>query len=1010
MSLPSTWRHFQLFDFLPIRDPHYKSDTPLYSDPLVSAFCSSQSFIVFAVQNSEIVLISKQLLDLVARFTAYDLDFRISFVRTLPHSNLLVTLAEKQGSPAHLKIWDLNKMVLLILPEAGADEVTKHKYVTNVHINNNGNSYPISCFTFNEALTCVGVGYTSGKVILVRGDLLRDRGLKQRVIYESPDPITGIHYNRFEQILYVTTTSKIITLLTSGRNQGKPLRVLSNRNGVDLECSDVEQRSAQLIVADVEGFRYYNHISKAHAVNFSIPKRKILRLFKDYILVVSPMEDQSAPKNTLTRLLVLDMHNMQISFSLTIPNLTISHVFQSSSDHDAYLLSTDGVLYKLHEKAINQQVEIVLQRGLFATALSMAKQYDLNSETLYRINLLNADALYEQQVYDSAIEKYMDCLPLLKEIQELNSTSDNSGSQENIDDFIIKVITNYKEVSNIHNMTKFLAKLYELQLSDSDHFTLLLCCYCKLKMTDELDKFIEGIDLRDEQVISSNKLDLSKLKFSLIINLFKECGYYPQVTKLLYKLNYPHLIVEIQLADLKQYENCMSYIRSLPVNELLGILIDYLKDLLDSMPIETTELLIDVFTGKYKPKLTYQLLGSSKTADKNSHSATKTDPSADVSSYSTFLTYLAGPLRQGAEEAPSSEKSASLNPTYLPPKPSLVFPCFINHTKEFIVFLEACLENFEKYQGSNEQRKEILTTLLELYLSMSVEDAGSAESWIQKASSILQDQSSFFHKQRVLLLAHIYNFQASQYFSEDSDIAFQESLFGSAQLKNDIPRAFQITKKYGENNHRLYKKMLKLVLSSKDNFDSISQKDKQFLLKNIVNHDLSSPIELINMLSAFDSAQIGLVKDILIDRIGRLNRDISNNHKLVDSYENESTKNSYELTQLMSKQAVLQNTVCTSCELKLDFPAIHFKCQHSYHGRCLDESAYIPDSISGKEQRCPLCVNDVITAKAVREKQLHSARDYKVFLNNLNDSSDRFKVITEYFGRGIMDDNLPTPV
>ena len=31
------------------------------------------------------------------------------------------------------------------------------------------NSYPISCFKFNYDLTCLAIGYTNGKVILVRG-------------------------------------------------------------------------------------------------------------------------------------------------------------------------------------------------------------------------------------------------------------------------------------------------------------------------------------------------------------------------------------------------------------------------------------------------------------------------------------------------------------------------------------------------------------------------------------------------------------------------------------------------------------------------------------------------------------------------------------------------------------------------------------------------------------------------------------------------------------------------
>ena len=69
------------------------------------------------------------------------------------------------------------------------------------------NSYPISCFKFNYDLTCLAIGYTNGKVILVRGFITRSRA-KQRLIYNSGnnDPITGVQFNETEQVLYVTTT------------------------------------------------------------------------------------------------------------------------------------------------------------------------------------------------------------------------------------------------------------------------------------------------------------------------------------------------------------------------------------------------------------------------------------------------------------------------------------------------------------------------------------------------------------------------------------------------------------------------------------------------------------------------------------------------------------------------------------------------------------------------------------------------------------------------------------
>ena len=51
----------------------------------------------------------------------------------------------------------------------------------------------------------------------MRGFITRSRA-KQRLIYNSGnnDPITGVQFNETEQVLYVTTTEKLLTVATTG--------------------------------------------------------------------------------------------------------------------------------------------------------------------------------------------------------------------------------------------------------------------------------------------------------------------------------------------------------------------------------------------------------------------------------------------------------------------------------------------------------------------------------------------------------------------------------------------------------------------------------------------------------------------------------------------------------------------------------------------------------------------------------------------------------------------------
>lgn len=1012
MSLPSSWRQFQLFDVTPIKDPNYGSENPLYSDHSLSAITSTASYLVIATKNSFIKLISKEF-SLLKTFIAYDLDYRIGYIKALPGSNLLVTLAERQGSPSILKLWDLNKLLQLPDENSDEDESLKHKYQTQVNIHNGDNSFPISCFQFNDDLTCVAIGYTNGKVILIRGDLIRDRGSKQRLIYETNDPITGIQFNKYQDVLYITTTSKILTVLTTGRNHGKPNRLLSKRTGVDLNCSDIDVKSQQLIVGTKDSIRYYSHLNKSHTLAFEIPKKSIFKYKKNYLLIVSPIEEQTknntsdVSSKAITRILIIDLYNKHIFFSLTIPNNTIDYIFTMWDD--LYMLSNDGVLYKLHERPINQQIELILQRSLFNIAYDLATQANLSNDMLLKIQLLYGDHLYDKSEFEESIDAYIKCLTLY----EKNDSLDANKGDDNIDDFIMTVITKFKDVSNINNLIKFLYKLYELKLANNDHLTLLLCCYCKMKMITDLDNFINELDLSEN---TSNKEDLSKvnlqeLNFQLIINLFKECGYFTQAIELLHKLNQPSHIVGIQLNDMHQPKQCLDYMKSLAIDELLLILIDHSKSLLDSLPIETTELLINVFTGKYIPREQPDGPVNLKTRVLDTTNINSDEVAFPLNSYKAFLAYIAG---SSSDKADSEESSVATNPhsepTYLPPKPSLIFPSYINNPNEFVIFLEACIETFEKYQGNINDKKDLLITLLEMYLSLSKSNS-EKNSWLSKAKELVRTYSSLLNKSSLLLISHIYDFKEGEIAAKQQS-GFEESLFRTSQSSGDVEGCFEIVRKYGESKPELYKQTLKFVVSKKEIFDKVDAKDIQFILSRIKALKLATPLEVIQILSATEFATIGLIKDYLIEYIDTQKQEISNNVKLIQSYEKESTKNTHKLTELTSKPFVIQNNKCSSCKMKLDFPIVHFKCKHSYHQRCLDENKFISstadlDGLDVTTRCCPLCINDLELAHSARADQLRTKDDIELFEQTLNEAPDRFKVITNYLGKGVME-NGPT--
>lgn len=999
MTSTKSWKQFQLFDITPIRDPNYGSDKPLYSNPTLSAICSDKDYMFLAINDCWLRIVSKAFEELVT-IKAYDDDYKIGFMKSMGNTGLVMTIAEKQGSPSIVKVWEAGKFVKREHHKKEEEEETKHSYHSQVILHDGNNSYPISCFQVSEDLTCIAVGYTNGIVLLIRGDLIRDRGTRQRVVYDASEPITGVEFNDANEIVFVTTTSKILTVPMNGRNHGRPKKIFTQQNGVALGCVSVD-KSQQLITATQDGFRYYSPVGKSHVLNFNMSKKLIYQFGENYIFLVSQSDDNGSPSmtditktgNILTSLIVLDLRNMHVSCKFSISNIGIRAVFPMWDD--LYVLANDGVLYKIHEKPKNQQIELVLQRNIYSVAYDMAIQSKLPNQMLLRIRRLEADYFYNKHEYEKAAEAYTKCLYLFDD-----STIGKEEKPSEFGEFVLNVITKFKDVTNIKNLIKFLQNLYEAGFAQGDHLTLLLCCYCKLKMTEELDAFIAGIDFSDPENVKCgySRISLGDLNIQLLINLFKECGYFSQVLTLLKKLNQPGLIVDVQLNDLHQASQCLRYIRTLAIEDLLLILIEHSKTLLDEIPVEATELLIEVFTGNYKP------LGDAANLDLDALSEHKNHESSafNFNSYKSFLAYLTW---SSSEQGKSYELMQNNEPTYLPPKPSLIFSSFVDKPNVFVIFLEACIDTFDKYQGNINDKKELLITLLDVYLSLENQEHDLREEWHSRAITLVQTYGDFLDNATLLLISHLYSFTEGEVAAR-VDLSTQESLFKVYQEAGDFQGCLKILYESGDDFPGLYKQALKdMIFWGK--LTQLDKKDLNFLLSKLLHLKLATPCEIVRLLGSTSEATIGLVKEFLITCLDTYNQEISNSNSLSKAYAKESSRYSDLLSSLTTEPFVIQNNKCSYCNQELEFPIVHFKCKHSFHQRCLLEntSSVVHESGNGMHFKCPLCSPLMSSLESSTESRIAAKDDWQMFSQDLAESNDRFKVMIDYIGKGVMQDD-----
>lgn len=204
-------------------------------------------------------------------------------------TSLLVTVAETLTSEPTLKVWALNK------PDKKTGVPQCQSVLT---IQNGRKQYPISAFTALEDLSQIAVGFANGAVTVIRGDLIHDRGTKQRTVFESEEPITGIQFREGQvTALYIATTAKILTLVISGRGQGQPARTLDN-TGCAAGCMTIDKSTRDIIVARNDALYYYG--LHGRGASYSCDGNKtIVTMHDDYLTLAYPAATSSLGRSSL---------------------------------------------------------------------------------------------------------------------------------------------------------------------------------------------------------------------------------------------------------------------------------------------------------------------------------------------------------------------------------------------------------------------------------------------------------------------------------------------------------------------------------------------------------------------------------------------------------------------------------------------------------------------------------------------------------------------------------------
>lgn len=557
-----------------------------------------------------------------------------------------------------------------------------------------------------------------------------------------------------------------------------------------------------------------------------------------------------------------------------------------------------------------------------------------------------------------------------------------------------QIIRKFLDNQRIRNLIEYLEELHEHHKATSDHTTLLLNCYAKLKDVEKLEAFIKAP---------------GDLKFDLdtAIVMCRQGGYYDQAAVLARRHNEHGLVVDILIEDLKKYAEALAYIYRLGPQEAYANLMKYGTVLLEHCGKDATQLFIDYFTGTFRPKKDAVIVQEATPASQESGGfGTMAMATSAVQNLAALLplpymnsSAVQSPSANGQKMTASQAQVVETTTAddfveYEVPKPRAAFSAFVDHPGEFIVFLEACIDSSSV---KKESEAGLYTTLFEMYLhkaSSSTDD--SKRDWETKAKKLIESNNVPIDTSNVLLLSDLEKFRDGTILvSEKQGLHFD--VFRSYTAAKDTTGAIKALRKYGPEEPQLYPAALAYFTSSPQILSEAGA-EIDAVLSKIDADGLMAPLQVVQTLSTNAVATMGLVKKYLSSTVSRERAEIAANRRLIASYRADTATKTRDIDEMATKPASFSATRCSKCGMSLDLPTVHFLCKHSYHQQCLN----VADEQEAEDVECPICAPQNATVRAIRRAQEESAGRHEMFVDALDRSADRFGTVSEWFGRGVM--------
>eukprot|EP00124_Ichthyophonus_hoferi_P000529 Ihof_evm7s20 gene=Ihof_evmTU7s20 len=902
------WKRFMFFDHEVVRSPETKEPYTKLKDINITAATSGGGFLVFGDTQGMIHSLDKSF----TLFTLRAYSHSVSFVWHDKRLNLLLTVGyDEDSSVAMLRAWRQEGIQEKVL-----------RCVRTVKIQTGSRSAgQATTMAITDMPYRIAIGWDDGTVVLLTGDLLKDRIISQRTVHEDKYPITGLGFKVTATqgciLFVVTATSVFICKVETKASQGE----LLDEQGANLQCAVINDEGDMLLGRN-ECVYYYEETGRGPCYVFDGEKR-YLHWMGHYLLIVSTAK--MIPRTTSNSMftdtvIVYDMTNRCVAFTGAMP-----HITKVISEWGcAFLLTSDNELYQLSEKDTQSKLDLLFRKHLYSLAISLAQGAHCDSRQVGQIYSRYGDHLYSKGDYDGAIQQYVHTIGQLEPSY---------------------VIRKFLDAQRIHNLTSYLQAMHACDQATNvvtpDHTTLLLNCYLKLKDTKKLDEFI-------------NASTEARFDIETAIRGCRAAGYYQHSLDMAKEHGKHGWYLKIQMDDMADYQSALSYLSTLPYNEAGTYLKKYGTALVQALPGPTTTLLINICTHQ---------------GPANNH-ATPSQPIERVcGSYSSNLSAI---IEQSANKPNGLATVERAEGGRV--QPGQFIHIYVKHTAWLLVFLEAVVKQRPGLPPV------IYNTLLELYLRTdvacvvsSVPGEGPAilsppsddlcKLRSEKALELLQNSEAHYDLDHAMVLVQLYDHMAGVlYLFEKAKL--YSNIVQYCMSKKDYAQVIAKCQKYGQQDPTIWIMVLLLFSSSEHN----CRKELAEVLVHIERKNLLPPLLVVETLSKNSSVTLTVVRDYLVRCLKAATLDISEDERLIEHYRNETAKIRLKIETLRETPKLIQTSQCTACSRPLELPTIHYMCGHSYHIVCL-----------GDDKDCPMCQPDACKVTEMLRSQERTATDHEKF-------------------------------